>query len=171
MGNIYFIGDTHFLCKDILRYENRPFKSEIDMTEALIENWNKVVNDKDTVFHLGDFSEGMESDQREICSRLAGRKILIKGNHDTLSIRQYMKLGFDEVYNYPIILDNFWILSHEPLYINMNMPYANIFAHVHSNPQYTDYSSHSICVSVERDHMRYTPISFDSVKSLLNKSK
>ena len=39
------------------------------------------------------------------------------------------KYGFEKVYDTDIIIDGFWILSHEPKYVNKNFPYANIFAH------------------------------------------
>lgn len=31
-----------------------------EMNEKLIENWNRVVSEGDTVFHLGDFALTME---------------------------------------------------------------------------------------------------------------
>ena len=51
---IYFISDTHFYHHRILEYTNRPFDRIEDMNETIIENWNKVVTPKDTVYHLGD---------------------------------------------------------------------------------------------------------------------
>lgn len=71
---------------------------------------------------------------------------------------EYRKSGFEEVYDYPIIYENFWILSHETMYINQNMPYANLFGHVHQSPQYTTYSKQHYCVTVER--IGYTPVVF-----------
>ena len=47
------ISDTHFGDERILRYENRPFSSVEEMDKAIIENWNQVVGEEDTVFHLG----------------------------------------------------------------------------------------------------------------------
>ena len=46
-----------------------------------------------------------------------------------------------------------------------NMPYANIFGHVHANPIYKDFSEQSFCVSVER--INYTPVSFDEIKRVI----
>lgn len=167
MGNTFFIADTHFYHENIIKYENRPFKSIEEMTEVLVENWNSKVNKDDKVFMLGDFAFHPKIHINELVPRLKGNKVLIIGNHDCVSVRAYMDSGFKEVYKYPIIFEKFWMLSHEPLYINDNMPYANIFGHVHSNPEYADYSPQSICVSVERKHMNYYPISFDEVKSLM----
>ena len=158
---IYLIADTHFGEDRIRRYENRPFESADQMDSELISRWNSTVTAEDTVYHLGDF--GADGNEAEILGRLNGKKILIKGNHDTRCNSEDRSLGFSEVYDYPIIVDGFWILSHDSLYVNENMPYANLFGHVHNSPVVKDYSKQHYCVSAER--INYTPISFDQVKS------
>lgn len=159
----WFIADTHFGDERILRYENRPFPSVSEMDEILIQHWNQVVAETDEVFLIGDVG------QEAIIEKLCGQKYLIKGNHDEKSNREYRDCGFLEVYDHPIILEGFWILSHEPLYVNESMPYANIFGHVHNSPIYKDYSSQHYCVSVERIH--YTPISFQEIKRQIQQGK
>ena len=162
----FFIADTHFGDKNIMMYEGRPFDSTKMMDAAMITRWNAVVGDDDTVYHLGDLGGfGRES---ELISQLKGRKYLIKGNHDTQSNEFYRKLGFAEVYDKPVILNGFWILSHKPLYINDRTPYANIFGHVHSCPVVRDFSSHHYCVSVER--INYTPVDFITVKTIMREA-
>lgn len=156
---IYFLADTHFDDDDIRRYENRPFASTAQMNEAIITNWNNTVQPTDSVYLLGDIGN------EQYISRLNGVKYLVKGNHDHRDNAYYRTIGFAEVYDLPVILQEFFILSHEPLYVNRNMPYANIFGHVHANPAYKDYSSRSFCVSVER--IRYTPVSLSYVKEQL----
>ncbi len=160
--NIYLIADTHFGDEAILRYENRPFQSVKEMDETLIRNWNSTVSPKDAVFVLGDFSAYDLKKTAAICQQLNGHKYLIMGNHDTASEHDYLACGFETVSRYPIIYEQFWMLSHEPLYINRNMPYANIFGHIHANPMYRTDSPQSFCVCVER--IGYTPIGFDAVK-------
>lgn len=159
--SVFFAADLHFDDENILNYENRPFESVGDMNKSLIENWNSVVGKNDEVYIVGDF--GGEGHEREILSRLNGTKFLIKGNHDVKSNEYYRTSGFKEVYDKPIIFEGFWILSHEPLYVCENMPYANIFGHVHNSPIYKTYSSHHYCVSVER--IDYTPVLFEEIKS------
>ena len=159
---IFFIGDTHFGHGEVINFENRPFDNVDEMDEALISNWNRVVSNEDKVFMIGDFSFHNVDKTKEILSRLNGHKILIKGNHDEGSEELYRDCGFESVYSYPVIIDEFWMISHQPLYLNKNMPYANIYGHVHGNEMYKDVSAHSFCACAER--IGYTPISFDEIK-------
>ena len=167
MQDVFFIADLHFGHKAILKYERRPFKDIDDMDNALVENWNSVVKDNDLVFLLGDVSLYNSAKTKELCQRLRGNVVLIKGNHDGHTDTTYRDSGISRIYDYPIIYDKFWMLSHEPLYTNANMPYANIFGHVHATKAYTHYSDQSFCVSVER--INYTPIHFDQIKSDVTK--
>lgn len=159
--SVFFIADTHFGDDDIRRYENRPFKDTDEMDRVIADNWNRVVSEEDEVFLLGDIGDVKSLEN------LKGKKFLIKGNHDTMTNEEYRTLGFCEVYDRPVIFESFWILSHEPLYVNRNMPYANIFGHIHNDPAYRSVSSRSRCVSVER--ILYTPISFEQIVSEVKK--
>ena len=85
---------------------------------------------------------------------------------NTLDNQVYRDMGFAEAYDLPVILEGFWILSHEPLYVCENMPYANLFGHVHASPLYKTFSRQHYCVSAER--IGYTPISFDEVMRHIN---
>ena len=119
---------------------------------------NKV-SDDDRVFVDGDFFDNMNEDyMKSILNRLKGKIILILGNHDKGYEDLYKKLGI-EIICFPIIYKEWYIISHEPKFMNESMPYFNIFAQVHNNPIYKDYSNNSFCVSVER--INYTPISFE----------
>ena len=164
MAKDFFIADTHFGGENIRRYENRPFESAEEMDEALIENWNRIVGEEDTVYVLGDFSDYMDEEKdREILARLHGTKILVMGNHDKhRTTEQWRKLGFTECSPWQIVYKNFYMLSHEPMYINANMPYANVYGHVHANPSYKDACKQSVCVSVER--INYEPIGFEAIR-------
>ena len=161
-GKIFFVADTHFGHEAMIRFENRPFKDIRDMEQKIIKNWNETVAQEDRVFVLGDFAFGDKAEVTRLCRSLNGKKTLVLGNHDTQSPGWYRECGFDEASAWPIIIEGFWILSHEPLYINENMPYANIFGHVHGNPTYKDFCRQSICVCVERSG--YRPISFEDIR-------
>ena len=171
MGKDYFIADTHFGDGNIIRYENRPFASVQEMDTAMIAKWNQVITDEDTVYVIGDFSAYHDEEKdRELLNRLNGKKILIIGNHDMhRNSEEWRALGFMECSPWPIIYQGFFLLSHEPLYINSNMPYANIYGHVHGNASYKDASPQSVCVSVER--IDYQPITLDEVMRRIKGSK
>lgn len=56
------------------------------MNETIIKNWNKVVSEDDTVYHLGDFVLGDKSIIPDLLERLNGYKEFLMGNHDNLDV-------------------------------------------------------------------------------------
>lgn len=82
---LYTIGDLHLSLGC-----NKPmdiFHGWINYLERLEENWNSKITDDDTVVLLGDHSwalklEDAVKDMEYIHTRLRGKKILVKGNHD-----------------------------------------------------------------------------------------
>lgn len=65
------------------------------MKEALIANWNECVGPEDLGIFVGDifFYHNMK-EMRETISRMNGKKILVRGNHDQKPI-QMLRAGFD----------------------------------------------------------------------------
>jgi calcineurin-like phosphoesterase family protein len=78
----FYTSDHHFGHARIIDYCKRPFATSVEMDEAMITEWNRVVSTHDIVYHLGDFSLHYPERTREIFQRLHGRKFLIVGNHD-----------------------------------------------------------------------------------------
>ena len=52
---IFFTSDLHFGHENVLKMDNRPFKTVDEMDAELIKRWNKKVNKGDIVYVLGDF--------------------------------------------------------------------------------------------------------------------
>ena len=77
---IYFISDTHFGHRNIVRY--RPFNDIEEMDNTLINNWNSTVHENDEVYILGDFIYKSDKHCSYYLRQLAGKKHLIVGNHD-----------------------------------------------------------------------------------------
>lgn len=165
----FIIADTHFGHSNIIKYCNRPFTNVEDMDNQLIKNWNNAVSKNDTVYHLGDFALGNIEKITEYRSKLNGKIFLIMGNHDSYNIKKYYEAGFEKVYDKPIIYQDFFILSHKPLSITENMPYVNIFGHIHNNLKYTSVSDNSFCVSIER--INYKPILFNDITKIIRSKK
>ena len=95
--NKWFISDTHFSHTNIIHYNGRPFQSVSEMDERLIENWNALIESRDTVFFLGDFGLGTTDFLASLCARLHGNKICIRGNHDGSPAKMHM-IGFALVF-------------------------------------------------------------------------
>ncbi|OTO09195.1 hypothetical protein A5882_003525 [Enterococcus sp. 4E1_DIV0656] len=87
--NIFFTSDTHFGHKNIcgpngFEEKRKIFKDTHEMDKAIIKSWNKVVNEEDTVYHLGDFF--LHNSYRaciDIINQLNGSIVWIAGNHDS----------------------------------------------------------------------------------------
>ena len=99
--SVFFIADIHFDDENILRYEKRPFNDVNSMNSIIISNWNSVVKESDMVYILGDIGT------TNAIKLLSGTKYLVRGNHDKESNKFYRNAGFKEVYDHPIIINDF----------------------------------------------------------------
>ena len=180
MPKVYIISDCHFGHFNIINLADRPFKDISGMAEAIIRNWNEAVLSEDIVYFLGDFAmgrHGLESDT-EIFNRLNGHKKMILGNHDRhfnayqgdskvfkikgndLAIDYWRTVGFEEVFAQPIVLDNYFILSHEPINgLMKGQIFANIHGHTH-NVSMTGGNYFNASVEVNN----YRPVDFEYIK-------
>jgi calcineurin-like phosphoesterase family protein len=78
----YFTSDQHFGHLNIIRFCDRPFPGVGAMNSRLVQLWNETVTDDDTVWVLGDVALGALDESLAHIGRLAGRKLLVPGNHD-----------------------------------------------------------------------------------------
>ena len=85
MTNTWVISDPHFGHANIIKFCNRPFASVTEMDEALIKNWNSVVEPTERVICNGDFM--FYKSDTGIFQRLKGYKELVLGNHDHTATR------------------------------------------------------------------------------------
>lgn len=83
--SLYVIGDLH-LCFSDPDKTMSIFAGWQDYQERIEQNWNEKITDEDTVVLAGDISWGMSLQQAApdfyFINSLAGKKIIIKGNHD-----------------------------------------------------------------------------------------
>jgi len=81
--SLYFIGDTHFDHRNIIRYCRRPFSSVAEMNNTIKNNWNGTVGDNDMVYFLGDWAFGWRHKPAKYWKRqLNGTIVSIRGSHD-----------------------------------------------------------------------------------------
>ena len=149
----------------------RPFSSNEEMNETMIERHNAKVKEQDTVYFLGDVV--INKKYLELVKRMNGRKILVRGNHDIFGDELYYDAGFEQIHGVRVFVDKF-ILSHIPLHPDCVTERfrVNVHGHLHANqvmswqvidedivykpdPRY-------LCVCVEQTD--YTPLHFDEVE-------
>ena len=173
---IYFISDTHFNHLNIIKYCNRPFNNVEEMNEAIIKNWNNIVSNEDTIYHLGDFALGTKESIIDIVNRLNGKKYLIRGNHDKRGVSTYESFGFIVLKNAPIKIDEYKLmLSHIPI-PDSQIPkgFVNIHGHIHDKKLYEciekyEQSRYSIekHINISCDVTDFKPI---SITEILNRN-
>ena len=168
---IYVTSDLHFGHKNIIQYENRPFKDVEEMDTKLIENWNNIVTNEDTVYVLGDFSWYRGEKTNEILKQLNGMKILIKGNHDKnfLDDKKFDRSLFVEICDYKVIKENgvHYVLFHYPIaeFDGKGKGYIHLYGHIHSmNLLLEGRLEHSYNVGVDRND--YKPMRLDYYNEL-----
>jgi calcineurin-like phosphoesterase family protein len=125
MSEVYFCSDLHFGHKGIDRFRGL---STIQNEERISADWRGTVSKKDCVYVLGDAAftrQGLDS-----IGKLPGRKFLVRGNHDTLSLAEYSNV-FEDVYGCWKYKE-FW-LSHAPIHPSELRGRVNLHGHVHHN--------------------------------------
>ena len=136
MSKQLYIGDWHYRHKNILHLDNRPFTSIEAMDEAMIANWNGAVQPEDTVYVLGDMFWCSELAAVSILRELNGRKVLVKGNHDTTK-RAEFRAQFAQIADYLEVKDGDRnvVLCHYPIVCFKNHYYGwyHLYAHVHTS--------------------------------------
>lgn len=167
---IYFTSDLHLNHFNIIKYCNRPFENVKEMNEALIDNWNSIVTDEDTVYVLGDFILGPADEVPTLLKRLNGTIILVRGNHDTRSkLAIYEKLGVEiKDIAYIPYKGRYFICCHFPIaneeFIRMviedNSEVVALYGHVHdvAQPGYVNGTYH-----VGVDTNGFKPISIETI--------
>lgn len=146
MSKNFYISDLHFGHKNIIRYDNRPFKSVEEMDNTLINNWNRTVSSEDIVYILGDISWYDDDKTVKIFKQLNGIKVLIKGNHDNIKSTSSLSKCFTGVQDYAELYLNKKdkvIMSHYPIpfWNGQFRDTVHLYGHVHNSHQWNVYES------------------------------
>lgn len=169
----YITSDTHFHHKNIILFENgrRHFKDVEEMNETIVSNWNAVVTNNDTVYHLGDLGIANDTKILEVVSHLKGNIKLVPGNHDKTSLLkrlealpnvEVMPLMFKEKHHKKIVY-----FTHYPVMLGSDR--KNLFClHGHIHAHETSFWNH-LNVGVDADIAKHLPfgqpVPFDDVLS------
>jgi calcineurin-like phosphoesterase family protein len=166
---VHFTSDTHFDHSKVIEYCDRPFKDRDDMNEALISNWNSVVDPDDTVYHCGDFAFSNQSRASWFTARLNGKKHLITGNHDR-RIQYHSGMGWESVNPYleVTIEKQSIVLFHYAMRVWNRSHYGAWQLYGHSHGSLPDDPT-ALSLDVGVDVWNYHPVSFEDLKRAMNK--
>lgn len=180
----YVISDQHFHHININTFDNRPFENIEEMNQTLIDNWNSVVHERDTVYVLGDMFYRAPSDKVfNILDRLNGNIIYIFGNHERpiKKNEKVLKEYLEETHEYLDIAHDYHgehfrlVMSHYPIPLfngHFRENVVHLYGHVHNTEeefltqyhQLMNFSQHNheqahlmINVGAMMPHMGYTP--------------
>ncbi len=155
----FFTADTHFDHAGILRHCKRPFADVKEMNEVLMQRWNDMVKPGSTVYIIGDFAF---KNHAWFLHRLNGKKILIEGNHDKMSVE--VKNLFREVH--PFLRRRFNGKDVTLCHYSMNTWASSVhgawhlYGHSHGRLKEGD----SLSFDVGTDMWDYTPVPLELVE-------
>jgi calcineurin-like phosphoesterase family protein len=138
----WITSDLHFGHANIKKFcpETRGRFLDVEhMRETMIEEWNQLVSQDDTVYMLGDVAFLPAQDAVAIMHRLHGHKILIEGNHDRKLLNDpAFRACFESVHSYLRLTHNgqLVILFHYPIFDHDQAGRGSIMlhGHRHGNP-------------------------------------
>ena len=172
MSNIWFTSDLHFGHDREFIYKPRGFENIYDMNEAIISNWNSVVNPEDEVYLLGDVMLGDNEIGMKLLKNLKGHIHIIRGNHDTVARMnlycnsynvidvkdaQYLKIGKQSIFlcHYPTFTSNLEKSA------NLGEHILNFFGHTHQKSNF--YEDIPFMYHVGVDSHNNTPVAYEDI--------
>ncbi len=137
----YFTSDLHFFDHMIITYCNRPYDSVDSMNNDLAKRFSISAGNASEVYILGDILGSDKSDlslahTKEAMEMLGIRDLpfhLVLGNHDHLTERQYLEIGFKTVSRLKFIeIDGRKVmLTHDPCMVQPRNTLA-MCGHIHT---------------------------------------
>lgn len=135
-------SDFHWGHKHIHKFcpDTRGHFTDVEhMNAEMVRMWNELVQPEDTVYMLGDIAFMQASQAVPVMRSLAGRKILIKGNHDRKNLKDRRFFAcFDEVHDYLDIHynGNQIVMFHYPIleWDRCHHGAIQFHGHLHQNP-------------------------------------
>lgn len=172
---IWFTSDLHYGHSAVLNMQARPFKDVEEMNRTLIRNWNAMVSKKDTVYILGDLAHRCPVETiNAVISKLNGKKILIKGNHD----KEYDSSLFEGIYDFlelKGLCDTTISLMHYPMLEWPKSRHGSIHLHGHQHNDFgynEDMKRQGILrYDVGVDAHDFYPVSLNQILEFMNISK
>jgi calcineurin-like phosphoesterase family protein len=156
---------SEILGKPVAEVEYEYLKANVDvdtaaMNREMVARWNSVVRPFDLVYHLGDVAMGKAHELPDHVSKLHGRKILVRGNHDR-SPQKMKDAGFDEVYErLELEIDGVRVYMHHQPQVKSHWGGAQIHLCGHVHEKWKRYGD---MINVGVDQWDFTPRSLQEL--------
>ena len=173
MNKIWFTSDLHFCHDREFIYGPRGFNSIHEMNEAIIKNFNEVMDWADELYILGDCFLNNNEEGAKFLSRLPGMKYVVWGNHDTDARKVIMEdmginiLGFAHQQKFN---GQSFYLSHYPTLTSnldenkdIKARTLNLFGHTHSKNKF--YEGRPYMYNVALDAHNCYPVEINTIIS------
>jgi len=184
---IWLTSDLHFCHNREFLYKPRGFNSIEAHDEALVQNWNNVVNSEDLVYILGDLFLNNNEKGIEYLKRLNGNICIILGNHDTpnrqnliwQNVKSVMDITYADMMKYKSSngrMYNFYLTHYPSITSNLDneaplsQHIINLYGHTHQKTNF--YNDIPWIYHVGVDSHNCTPVSIEQIiKDCKNKYK
>lgn len=170
---IYITSDWHFSHERDFIFKPRGFDNQYEMNNAIIENYNAIVNDDDDVYCLGDLMLNDNVEGMKYLNSLKGRIHIIRGNHDTdarielykscpniveVCDAKYLKYGKYNFFlsHHPSLTSN--CDDDKPLYRRL----INLCGHLHTSDRFVDMNK-GLIYHCEVDAHNNKPVSIEEI--------
>lgn len=126
MSCSYLCSDSHLDHENI--YKQRSMVGSVEENTELFLRDYSVVKPDDVVIFCGDVA--FKPEALHLIRKLKGRKILVKGNHDTLNFRLYSEI-FENIFG--SLFKYGFQITHVPVHPNSLRNRVNVHGHLHSD--------------------------------------
>lgn len=171
MNKIYLTSDLHFCHDRDFIYEPRGFSSVTEMNEAIIKNFNDIMDWGDTLYILGDCFLNNNEEGIKLMRHLPGQKHVIWGNHDSNARQKLIGSEFlFHGYAYTIKYKGYnFYLSHYPTLTSnydedkpLERRVINLCGHTHTTDKFSDMDK-GLIYHVELDAHDNKPVLLDDI--------
>lgn len=152
-------------------YKPRGFDNIWDMNNAIVENWNKIVDIEDDIYVLGDLMLNDNDEGARLIKSLKGKLHIVLGNHDsdTRAMMYNMFWNVEEVSYATVLKYNgyHFYLSHYPTFTanlekeSLKKCTINLYGHTHQKSNF--YNDIPFMYHVGVDSHNCTPVLLDDV--------
>lgn len=164
----YYVSDLHFGHANVIRHDNRPFADLEEMDRIMLERWNEAVGEDDDVYVVGDFCYRSGKTADWYLRRLKGRKHLVVGNHDWLTLRNAKAMAMFASVDRLLEIEDAGravVLCHYPLaeWRNSRRGAWHVHGHIHTRRNATWAFMHTLprALNAAAALNGYAPVPFD----------